>query len=179
MSAFGRLFTRSRIEGLIILLVAAGYLWEGHNVPEFYKLPGVPGPTVFPLLLGVVFALSGLWLVVAPPDRKVEADTTPAGETAESLGGSTPPVRSRGRIVAYWHTCVMWGVILVYLYVMPDLGFPVATALLLVAFFLLLGETRWHVVIGLALVTTLVIHLGFALGLNVRLPPGILQPLLK
>ena len=45
----------------------------------------------------------------------------------------------------------MWAVVLGYLWFMPDLGFPLATFLLLVAFIYLLGETRWHIVLGLAL----------------------------
>jgi len=170
MSALARLFTRTRIEGLVILLVAAGYLWEGHNVPDLYKMPGVPGPTVFPLLLGIVFALAGVWLLINPEARK----TQEAAEDDEKQAGDL-----WGRLIAHWHSGVMWGVILVYLFVMPDLGFPVSTALLLTIFFLLLGETRWYVVVGLALGVTLVIHLGFALGLNVRLPLGVLAPLFK
>jgi hypothetical protein len=170
MSALARLFTRTRIEGLVILLVAVGYLWEGHNVPDLYKMSGVPGPTVFPLLLGTVFALAGAWLIVNPGTRK----TQEAAEDDEKPGGGL-----RARLLAHWHTGVMWGVILLYLFVMPDLGFPVATGLLLCIFFVLLGERRWYVVIALALGTTLVIHLGFALGLNVRLPLGVLAPLFK
>ena len=57
---------RGRLEGLAILLVAAGYLWEAHNVPDLYHMPGVPGPTTFPYILGIVFALSGLWLLLSP-----------------------------------------------------------------------------------------------------------------
>ncbi len=170
MRARVRLFTRTRIEGLVIVLLAAGYLWEGHNVPDLYKMPGVPGPTVFPLLLGIVFALAGAWLLLAP-------DKPDAREAAE--GDEKPVGKLRSRLIAHWHTVAMWAVILVYLFVMPDLGFPVATALLLLAFILLLGERRWYVVVGLALGATLVIHLGFALGLNVRLPLGVLTPLLK
>jgi len=47
--------TRSRLEGLAILLVALGYIWEARNVPDFYHMPGVPGPTTFPYILGIVF----------------------------------------------------------------------------------------------------------------------------
>jgi hypothetical protein len=133
-------------------------------------MPGVPGPTVFPLLLGIVFALAGAWLLIHPGTR---ADQEETGEDEKPSGSFW------GGLLAHWHTCVMWGVILVYLFVMPDLGFPVATALLLLIFFVLLGETRWYVVIGLALGATLAIHLGFALGLNVRLPLGVLAPLFK
>jgi len=62
---------------------------------------------------------------------------------------------------------------------MPDLGFPLATLLLLGLFFRLLGETRWHVAIGLALAATVVIFVSFKMGLNVRLPLGVLEPWFK
>jgi hypothetical protein len=166
MSALARFFTRTRIEGLALLLFSAGYLWEGHNVPDLYKLPGVPGPTVFPLLLGTVFALCGVWLMAIPAKPEVEPEAAPQGGLWR-------------RLAAHWHTGVMWGAILLYLLVMPELGFPLATVLLLTAFFMLLGETRWYVVLGLAVGVTLVIHVGFALGLNVRLPLGVLTPLAK
>jgi hypothetical protein len=73
----------------------------------------------------------------------------------------------------------MWIVVVGYLAFMPFVGFPVATFVLLAVFTFLLGEKRWWVVLGLALVVTTVIHLGFAKGLNVRLPLGVLESLLK
>ena len=73
----------------------------------------------------------------------------------------------------------MWIVVVGYLAFMPFVGFPVATFVLLAVFTFLLGEARWWVVVGLALVVTTVIHLGFAKGLNVRLPLGVLESLLK
>jgi hypothetical protein len=78
-----------------------------------------------------------------------------------------------------WHFYTMWAVVLSYLFLMPSLGFPVATALLLAIFFLLLEEKRWPWVIGLALSATFLIYVCFAIGLNVRLPLGILAPLVK
>ena len=83
------------------------------------------------------------------------------------------------RIAANWHFCAMWAVILGYLWVMPDLGFPLATFLLLGLFVFLLGETRWHVVLGLALAATVIIYVSFKMGLNVRLPLGVLEPWFK
>jgi hypothetical protein len=175
MDTLKRVATRTRAEGLVILLVALGYLWEAHNVPEFYQVPGVPGPTTFPRLLGIVFAMAGLWLLVSPQD--VRARKKAAGAPATAPAPAPPPVARRGilsRVATGWHFFTMWAVILGYLWVMPDLGFPVATFLLLVAFIFLLGETRWHVVTGLAAAATILIYVSFKLGLNVRLPLGIL-----
>ncbi len=158
--------TRTRMEGLVILLVAGAYVWEAHNVPDLYQMPGVPGPTTFPYLLGIIFGLAGLWFLVAPDGA------APRRHTAAGQG-------LWHRLRADLHFYAMWVVILGYLALMPVVGFPVATFVLLAAFTYLLGEQRWWVVLGLALGVTLVIHLGFARGLNVRLPLGVLEPLLK
>lgn len=180
MDTLRKAVTRTRVEGLVILLVALGYLWEAHNVPEFYQLPGVPGPTTFPRLLGVVFALAGLWLLVSPRELKVWKKA--AGAPVAAQTPEPAPAAGRGllrRIAADWHFYVMWAVILAYLWAMPDLGFPLATFLLLVAFIFLLGETRWHVVLGLAAAATILIYVSFRMGLNVRLPLGILEAWFK
>jgi hypothetical protein len=177
MSAITRWITRTRVEGLVILLVAAGYLWEAQNVPDLYKMPGVPGPTAFPDLLGLVFALSGLWLLLSPD--KLFAKKRAVADEDEATAAPVARADRGGWLARSWHFYTMWLVILGYLLLMPWLGFPAATFLLLAGFFLLLGERRWPVVLGLALAVTTVVHLGFALGLNVRLPLGLLEPLVK
>jgi putative tricarboxylic transport membrane protein len=170
--------TRSRLEGLAIMLVALGYLWEAHNVPDLYHVPGVPGPTTFPYILGIVFALTGLWLLLSPADLLARRR-----QAAEQGGEAEAPPRATGSVVQWvagnWHFYAMWAVILGYLLVMPSLGFPAATFGLLAAFVFLLGERRWWVVLGLALVATTLIYLGFARGLNVRLPLGVLSSLAR
>ncbi len=166
MSSITQRITRARLEGLAILAVAVMYIWEAHNVPDLYHMPGVPGPTTFPYLLGIVFGLVGLWLLLAPGRTTRSAEPRLAGSFWRGLGEN-------------WHFYAMWVVILGYLALMPVVGFPVGTFVLLAAFTTLLGERRWWLVLGLALGGTLVIHLGFAGGLNVRLPLGVLEPLLK
>ncbi len=177
MSAIAKRNTRARAEGVVILLVAAGYLWEAHNVPDLFQTPGVPGPTTFPYLLGIVFALAGLWLFVSPADLLARRRQPAPEEGAEKRAA---PARSvREHLVAEWHFYTMWATIVGYLVLMPFVGFPLATLLLLAGFTFLLGERRWWFVGGLALVVTAAIHLGFAKGLNVRLPLGVLESLLK
>jgi hypothetical protein len=181
MDTLKKAATRTRIEGLVILLVAIGYLWEAHNVPELYQLPGVPGPTTFPRLLGIVFALAGLWQLVSPKDlmakRKMGAAAIKT-QSPEPLPAAADGGALR-RIAAGWHFCTMWAAILGYLWLMPSLGFPLATFLLLVAFVFLLGEVRWHVILGMSLVATVLIYVSFKMGLNVRLPLGVLEPWFK
>jgi hypothetical protein len=62
---------------------------------------------------------------------------------------------------------------------MPELGFPLASALALGAMGRLLGERRWPVVVGGAVAVTAILHLAFAYGLGVRLPLGVLALLGK
>lgn len=178
-----KLITRTRVEGLVILLMAIGYIWEAHNVPSLYKLPGVPGPTVFPLLLGIVFGMSGLWLIISPEKlrgrkSKGEGEGDEAGQKKE-VSSPSSKVSHRDKIESASHLGTMWVVLLGYLVLMPSLGFLVPTAVLLGTFFFLLGEKRWYKGIGLALVVTVLVYLGFAQGLGIRLPLGILAPLLK
>jgi 4-amino-4-deoxy-L-arabinose transferase-like glycosyltransferase len=59
------------------------------------------------------------------------------------------------------------------------LGWPVATAVLIAVFVFLLGEKRWSVILGMALAATILIYVGFKMGLNVRLPLGVLESLFK
>jgi hypothetical protein len=169
--------TRARLEGLAILLVAGGYLWEAHNVPDLFQMPGVPGPTTFPYLLGIIFALAGLWLLISPADLFAGRRQSAAEERAEKP--PAPAASLSAHLAARWHFYAMWIAIVAYLAFMPFVGFPVATFVLLAVFMFLLGEGRWWLVGGLALVVTLVIHLGFGKGLNVRLPLGVLESLLK
>jgi putative tricarboxylic transport membrane protein len=169
------LLTRTRVEGLVILLVALAYLWEAHNVPEFYQIPGVPGPTTFPYLLGLIFAACGAWLLVSPKDLLDYLAKAKENAGRHHAATSTTGPGLFTRITAEWHLVAMWAVIIVYLWFMPDLGFPLSTFVLLVTFFYLLGETRWLFVVGLALVSTVVIYVLFKMGLNVRLPLGVLD----
>jgi hypothetical protein len=179
MDTLKQLTTRTRVEGLVILLVAAGYLWEANNVPEFYQLPDAPGPTTFPYLLGTVFALVGLWLLISPKELIARIrDAADAGAPAQEPAADAGPGWLRG-LAGDWHFYTMWVVILCYLWLMPILGFPLATFLLLAAFVYLLGELRWHIVIAFALLSTVAIYVSFKMGLNVRLPLGVIEPLFK
>jgi putative tricarboxylic transport membrane protein len=156
-----KLLTQSRIEALVVLAGSVAYIWEGYRLPAFFRMPGVPGPTVFPTILGVIMGAAALWLFFAPgPEEAPKAPQSP---------GEHPGVR--------WQFYLMWGLLLGYVFLMPVLGFVVASSLLLAALFFLLGEKRWHVGIPLAVAFSLLIYLVFAKGLQVRLPAGVLEGL--
>ena len=164
---FKRHLTRTRIEALVVLGFVAGYIWENYQLPGFYRMPGIPGPTVFPLTLGIAMAVCALWLMLFPgkeaPGEAAPDRSAPAGRQQRS-----------GR----WHFYLMWGLLLGYLVWMPHIGFVVGSSLLLTALFMLLGERHWYVAAPLALGFSLTIHFAFANVLQIRLPAGILAGLL-
>ncbi len=180
--------TRARVEGLVVLALALGYLWEARTVPSLYQMPGVPGPTAFPALIGIVLAASGLWRLARGAGREGPPAQEPAvaapaagreGPPAQEPAVAAPAAGSGGWLPAGRRFYAMWGVVLAYLALMPALGFPVATVAALAALFLLLGERRVAVAVGLSLAVTAILHLGFAKGLGVQLPLGVLAPLVK
>jgi putative tricarboxylic transport membrane protein len=159
-----KIVTRARAEGLVILLVALGYVWQASLIPALFQSPGVPGPAAFPRVLGLVLGLAGLWRLLRGGPGK-EADR-PAAEEAQS------PPAGRGRFY------LLWAVLLGFLTFMPELGFPVAACVALAVMFRLLGEERWRVILPLSLGVTVLLYLLFTFVLGVRLPLGLLQHLL-
>lgn len=161
-----RLFTQTRLEALVILSAVAGYIWEGLNIPPFYSLPGVPGPTVFPIIVGAAMAAAALWLMIFPGEQGKEK------KTAADAG------RRRG-LPEKWQFHLMWALLIAYVLLLPQLGFIICSAVLLAAFFFLLGERRWYRAILIAVVFSLSIHYLFAKALQINLPMGILEIILK
>ena len=170
MNVARKVLTRERVEGFVILAVSLGYLAETRSIPSLYQMPGVPGPSAFPTLVGLALAASGLWRMALGGGRSEAAPEVPEAAPARSPGGWL----SRG-----WRFYAMWAVIAAYLVLMPELGFPLASVAALAALFALLGERRVAVAAGLSLSATGVMYLGFAKGLGVHLPLGILEPLVK
>jgi hypothetical protein len=170
--------TRARVEGLVIAAIAAVYLWQTHQIPDLFQMPGVPGPTAFPTLVGLIFGLAGLWRLLAPV-ATVDAEQPWAED--DCVADDAPVARGgvRGWIEAHGRFYGLWVVLLGYLAVMPIAGFPVATVVALAAMFALLGERRWALILTLSLVVTVVLYVVFAWGLGVNLPQGALAPLLK
>jgi hypothetical protein len=160
MSSTVRVEPRPLLEGLVILLVAAGYLLEARAIPDLFSSPGVPGPAAFPSLVGAVFAAGGAWRAFSSV-RRSPAAPRPA---------AAAPPRPGGWLARHGRFCALWAVLLGYLALMPRVGFPAATVPALLALFLLLGERRWPVAVGLSVAATGALYALFGLALGVRLP---------
>ena len=158
--------SRTRVEALVVLLGVAGYIWVGLDVPMYYRMPGVPGPSVFPVVLGIIMAAAALWLLIFPGEEE-----TPVEKPSEQ--------GARRGFEGRWQFYLMWALLIAYVFVLPGLGFVASSALLLTVFFFLLGERRWYLAVPIAVVFTLAIYIGFARGLQIRLPPGILAGVLR
>lgn len=178
MKIAGNVVTRARVEGLVILVVALGYLWETKRIPSLYQMPGVPGPTAFPTIVGLALAGAGLWRLLMRASRQEAPE--PQDERPSGAGSPEGPARGVASWLSRsWRFYAMWAVIVAYLVLMPAVGFPLATVLGLAALFGLLGERRLPVTAGLSVAATVVMYFGFAKGLGVALPLGILEQLLK
>lgn len=175
------LVTRARVEGLVITLVALGYLWEIRAIPAFYQMPGVPGPAAFPEVLGIVLGASGLWRLLwgAAADEQGDDDEASAADGAAASAGAAARGGVAGWLAAHGKFIGLWVVLLGYFAFMPELGFPLASALALAAMGFLLGERRWWVLGVGSVVVTAILHVSFAYGLGVRLPVGVLSLLGK
>lgn len=174
-----KLATRARAEGLVITLVALGYVWQTRSIPSLFQMPGVPGPAAFPTMLGIALALAGLWrLIVGDAADEAQDEAEPAATAGdERAGGGAVGVRRW--LAAHGRFYGLWAVLLGYFVFMPELGFPLASALALGAMGRLLGERRWWVFGVGAVVVTAVLFVAFSYGLGVRLPLGVLSSLGK
>lgn len=161
-----RLLTQTRLEALVILGAVAVYIWEGLNIPQYYSLPGVPGPTVFPIILGTAMAGAAIWQMIVP------------GRQAEEKRRLSAAGR-RGGLQARWRFYLMWGLLIAYVFLLPLLGFLICSAVLLTAFFFLLGERRWYLGISIACAFSLGIYFLFTKALQINLPMGILEVVLR
>ena len=158
--------TRTRTEALVVLLGVVGYIWAGLSLPPYYQMAGVPGPSLFPSILGAIMAAGALWLLIFP-GKQEKSKRSPSGSSRWS------------RLLKAWRFFLMWGLLIAYVFLLPVLGFVISSAVLLAVFFFLLGEQRWYLGIAISLVLTIGIYIAFAKGLQIRLPLGVLEGIFR
>ncbi len=125
------------------------------------------GPRFLPLIVAVGLLIFGTLFLLSTTLRRDRY----LGEKAAAEGAAT-----------YWPTAVLVTVILiVYAFLLRPLGYAVATALLFPALAYVLGSTgRRRLLRNLAIgvVLGVVVYFSFTELLGVRLPDGLLDPLL-
>jgi putative tricarboxylic transport membrane protein len=152
-----------RLVGLAVCLLGAVTLYDATRVGSGVGYSPV-GPAVMPLIVGVGLVVVGL-ILLARTWIRPDTDLLERAEEAE-------------RTTDWVTTLRLGGLLLVYALVLAPLGYVLATAALVPAGAWTLGSRRVirDVIVGVAL--AIVVYLGFTQFLGVRLPPGLLDPIL-
>jgi len=150
---------RDGITGLACLALSLGMLVLTRGLPQSPMVP--VGPAFYPRIVLVLMA--GLSLLLVVLDLRAARAGRPAG--------AKPAVPQNYRLVVVTFTAFI-----VYIVLLPLLGFRIATFLFVGGLQALLepprSARRWALVIAIALVTTLVTYLAFEQYLSVLLPRG-------
>ncbi len=162
-SSFGRGKSATRIAAVAILALAGVVLYQAVEVAERTGV-GPQQSGFFPMLVGVglvVFGVAFLLRTTVWPDRVLREEV--AAAEAE----------------VHWLTLgLVAAALLVYVFVLGFLGYVVATSLFFVTAAWIAGSRRVvrDVVIGVLL--SVAVYYGFTEFLRVRLPAGVLEPIL-
>ena len=140
--------------GLGLLAVALVYFQQSFTILRGFASDRL-GPAFFPRMLALTLAALALTLIV----RAVTGRSDP----------SRPPEIRVGTFLA------VVTLLVVYAFVLPAVGFLLATPVLLGAVIWLLGLRRWGAVLGTAVGATVVLYFAFARALHVLLPMGPLK----
>ena len=147
-----------------LLVVAGGFLvYQALQIGATLGY-SVVGPSAVPIAVSIVLLVLGLILAV-------RTTLIPDLDLAQGCGEE--------EAVVHWPTVgLLLGLIVGYAFALAPLGYIIATAALVPAAARVLGSHRVvrDVAIGIGL--ALVIYFGFTEFLQVRLPAGILDPLL-
>jgi putative tricarboxylic transport membrane protein len=156
--------TRDTITGLAILAASLALLWATLGLERHPLVP--VGPGFYPrIVLGVTAAMALLLVVLDVAGRRKR----------EEAPAAVPPARDARP--NYGLVAASFGVFSVYVFVLPYLGFRIATLAFLVALQIVLepprNARRWVVVLGVALVATVAVYYAFERYLHVLLPRGL------
>ncbi|MHB0868690.1 MAG: tripartite tricarboxylate transporter TctB family protein [Chloroflexota bacterium] len=148
---------RAQWINLLLLGFALAYSYYAYQLN-----PGVitdPGPGFFPRILGT--GMIAVILVIIGMEFLSQRRLRTAGKATEValLPGKNALLFAAG--------------LLAYMLLLPFAGYPAATLLALIYLMRLMGEKRWVVILGLALLLTTLFYMVFS-NLQVPLPPGVL-----
>ncbi len=151
---------RNIIAAAALLVLTIGYGALTTLLPE-RSLPDTPGPPFFPWVNTVIlFALSvGLLLqgILGKTENGIEQ----------------PPMDLTQR----WQTVWALGTFVLYLMILPGLGFLVATTPFFAVLMVLYGERRWLWITLGSIAMTVFLYVLFRHGFNVFLPRGVFPDL--
>ncbi len=148
----GNALTKNRLGGLIILAFCLGYAWQIFAIPTVGGQTGATlKPSTMPTFLCVLGTLFSLLLIFNP-------------ERSDAARGSYEKLRW-GRLLMFLALMSAYGLAL------RPLGFLLATIGFLASGFVMLGERRITLIVGVATLLTASFWMLMSLGLGVFLPP--------
>lgn len=134
--------------GVIIIAISMTYPPSKH---------GVPGPGVFPIIIGVIILLASATLMIK---TVIVSEKIP---DIKKIFGSE-----------FFNVFITMGGLVVYLVFMPMIGFIVSTAILLVLFIRWFAKKSWWLSGLIGILFTLGVFALFSLVLNVPMSFGLL-----
>ena len=157
---------RRRPGELTFVFVLAGFsaaaLWQAFLISGF---SGLSKPGVFPMLAAATMLISALFIV--GDVLKARAAKTDGGASVFSqFVRDVTPLRF----------IIMLGIVFLYLFSMPWLGFVVSSGLFLLVSFVYLWRKNFWLSLLLAFVALAVVYLIFRIAFQVVLPQGALIP---
>lgn len=152
---------RDGVAGLICFAVSLALLVQSLSLPQ---LPLTPvGPGFYPRIVLGLLALAGLVLLLQ------DVLATRAASPGEGPG----PTEAPG---VHWRVVLLFGIVAIYVLLLPVLGFRLATAMFVLALQPAIEWPRtaraWAAAATVAIATSLVAYLAFEKYLLVLLPRG-------
>lgn len=155
-------FNTNQVLGLIIALVAVGYLVMAFQIPSF-PLPRPIDSDLFPKVLGfTLLALAVLLFLEKPKDQDVPDEIEPEEQARPFL------LRPWSRVVITSLAIVAYALLLV------PLGFVLTSLTLSFSLAWYFGYRRHGINLATSAGVVLVLYLAMTRGMDVYLPPGIL-----
>lgn len=145
--------------GLVVLALSLGL--EGPRHMAY-------GPGLFPSALGILMALAGLVVALSRYSGAAEASGDPEPAADEPPSDGQP---SRDRIAAF---AVFAIAPFVFAFVLPILGFLIATPVL-IAILAMVSGARWPTAVATGVVSTVLLQTIFQQVMRVPLPWGLLE----
>ena len=137
------------------------------------------GPRGFPTLLGAGFVGCGLALLAMSLFRRIGRRDEPAhAEDVEDAGDTYPAGGEDQKPVHRARLLFVSAAIVVYVVVLPILGFLLSSAIFVAMSIILQGGARRLAMLGAVVVFPIIVYVLFAVILGIRLPSGVFDPML-
>lgn len=151
----------------VVVFAAGVYLYHAANNFEFEEVSGRIGPGAWPKIILFLMLVTALWGIVSGTLNAGKAELELGVETEEDEALIRPPE------IYPWLVWLAIGATLAYLFLLPTLGFFIATAIFSVVL-MYLGQYRRPLrVVGLSLAIACAFMFMFMRVVYVALPLGV------